>query len=154
MYKAGTCPVMHHSGVLLVAAELFTSVHSSVDALMCLGWNACRLSNDFREATRVVSQALPSSIPAGHVLLRLAFAGINASDVNFSAGRYHATTEQAQASLPFDAGFEAVGAVAAVGPQVSGTSGPLAETRLSFASFTVDASSMQGIIVDQDVSLW
>ncbi|KAA6421915.1 MAG: zinc-binding alcohol dehydrogenase domain-containing 2-like [Trebouxia sp. A1-2] len=76
--------------------------------------------NNFREATRVVSQALPSSIPAGHVLLRLAFAGVNASDVNFSSGRYHASVEQAQASLPFDAGFEAVGAVAAVGPQVSG----------------------------------
>lgn len=79
-----------------------------------------KLSNDFREATRVVSQALPSTIPAGHVLLRLAFAGVNASDVNFSSGRYHASVEQAQVSLPFDAGFEAVGAVAAVGPQVSG----------------------------------
>ena len=68
-----------------------------------------------------MSHALPSSIPAGHVLLRVAFAGVNASDVNFSSGRYHPSIEQAQASLPFDAGFEAVGAVAAVGQQVSGS---------------------------------
>ena len=82
---------------------------------------ACRLSNNFREATRVVSQALPPSIPAGHVLVRIAFAGVNASDVNFTAGRYQTSIEQAQASLPFDAGFEGVGAVAALDPQTSGT---------------------------------
>ena len=75
----------------------------------------------------MVSAALPSSIPAGHVLIRVAYAGVNASDVNFSAGRYQASIAEAQASLPFDAGFEAVGAVAAVGPQVSGGS--------SFAAF-------------------
>lgn len=69
-----------------------------------------------------MSAALPSSIPAGHVLIRVAYAGVNASDVNFSAGRYQASIAEAQASLPFDAGFEAVGAVAAVGPQVSGGS--------------------------------
>lgn len=68
----------------------------------------------------MVSAALPSSIPAGHVLIRVAYAGVNASDVNFSAGRYQASIAEAQASLPFDAGFEAVGAVAAVGPQVAG----------------------------------
>ena len=70
----------------------------------------------------MVSAALPSSIPAGHVLIRVAYAGVNASDVNFSAGRYQASIAEAQASLPFDAGFEAVGAVAAVGPQVAGGS--------------------------------
>lgn len=68
----------------------------------------------------MLSAALPSSIPAGHVLIRVAYAGVNASDVNFSAGRYQASIAEAQASLPFDAGFEAVGAVAAVGPQVTG----------------------------------
>lgn len=70
----------------------------------------------------MVSVALPSSIPVGHVLIRVAFAGVNASDVNFSAGRYQASIAEAQAALPFDAGFEAVGAVAALGPQVSGGS--------------------------------
>ena len=68
----------------------------------------------------MVSQALPSTIPAGHVLMRVAFAGVNASDVNFTAGRYHGSLAAAQAAMPLDAGFEAVGAIAAVGPQVSG----------------------------------
>ena len=112
---------MHTCGVLLVAAELCHLCTQSSKSVS-VSWPDCMQAvNNFREATRVVSQALPSSIPAGHVLLRLAFAGVNASDVNFSSGRYHASVEQAQASLPFDAGFEAVGAVAAVGPQVSGT---------------------------------
>lgn len=77
-----------------------------------------------------MSAALPSSVPAGHVLIRVAYAGVNASDVNFSAGRYQASIAEAQASLPFDAGFEAVGAVAAVGPQVSGV-----PNLTAFASF-------------------
>lgn len=92
-------------------------------------YHACRLSNNFREATKVVSAKLPSSIPAGHVMIRVAFAGVNASDVNFSAGRYQASIAEAQASLPFDAGFEAVGAVAAVGPQVSGQPGTACSLR-------------------------
>ena len=54
------------------------------------------------------------------VLIRIAFAGVNASDVNFSAGRYQSSIQEAQDNLPLDAGFEAVGAIAAVGPQVSG----------------------------------
>ena len=46
-------------------------------------------------------------------------AGVNASDVNFTSGRYFGIKE-ATRRLPFPAGFEAVGAVAAVGPGVSG----------------------------------
>ena len=68
----------------------------------------------------MVSQALPTTIPAGHVLMRVAFAGVKASDVNFTAGRYHGSIEAAKAAMPLDAGFEAVGAIAAVGPQVPG----------------------------------
>ena len=68
----------------------------------------------------MVSQALPATIPAGHVLMRVAFAGVNASDVNFTAGRYHGSIEAARAAMPLDAGFEAVGAIAAVGEQVTG----------------------------------
>lgn len=46
--------------------------------------------------------------------------GINASDINFTAGRYFGSPEVAAKRLPFDAGFEAAGAVAAAGPDVSG----------------------------------
>lgn len=47
-----------------------------------------RLSTDFRAATRVVQRALPASLPPGSVLIRRLFAGVNASDVNYSAGRW------------------------------------------------------------------
>lgn len=50
---------------------------------------------------------------------RRAYAGINASDVNYSAGRYFGSTATAEAKLPFPAGFEAVGAVAAAAPDVT-----------------------------------
>ena len=49
-----------------------------------------------------------------------AYAGVNASDVNYTAGRYFGGGAAAEARLPFDAGFESVGVVAAVGPGVSG----------------------------------
>jgi Alcohol dehydrogenase GroES-like domain len=83
-------------------------------------WRAPRLTHDFREATRVVAQALPAPLPPGHVLIRNVYAGVNASDVNFSSGRYQASRAEAEAQLPFDAGFEAVGVVAAAAPDVTG----------------------------------
>jgi hypothetical protein len=47
-----------------------------------------RLSTDFRAATRVVQRPLPATLPPGAVLIRRLFAGVNASDVNYSAGRW------------------------------------------------------------------
>ena len=78
-----------------------------------------RLSSDFRAATRVVHEPIPELSP-GEVLVRRMVAGVNASDVNFTAGRYFGTPEQSAKLLPFDAGFEAVGVVAAVTPGVKG----------------------------------
>ncbi|KAK9812689.1 hypothetical protein WJX72_002127 [[Myrmecia] bisecta] len=78
-----------------------------------------RLSDNFREATRVVSLPLPTAIPPGHVLVRRAYAGVNASDINFTAGRYFGSPKEAAKRLPFESGFESVGAVAAVGPAVT-----------------------------------
>ena len=52
--------------------------------------------------------------------LLLLTAGVNASDINYTAGRYFGSPEVAAQRLPFDAGFESVGAVAATGPDVSG----------------------------------
>lgn len=46
-----------------------------------------KLSVDFRQATAIVRRPLPASLPAGAVLIRRLFAGVNASDVNYSAGR-------------------------------------------------------------------
>ena len=81
---------------------------------------SCRLSHDFRAATEIHTEQLPQQLPAGQVLVRRAWAGVNASDVNHSAGRYMSSPAEAQGKHPYGAGFEAVGAVAAVGPSVSG----------------------------------
>lgn len=118
-----------------------------------------RLSTDFRAASRLVSRPLPATLPPGAVLIRRLWSGINASDVNYSAGRwvegeesgggwacwqrrlfagarsissihttspshllrrYFGSEKAAAARLPFPAGFEAVGCVAATGPGVEG----------------------------------
>ena len=79
-----------------------------------------RLSTNFREATRIVRQPLQLAAPKGAVLMRRVWAGINASDINFTAGRYFGSVQETQKRLPFNAGFEAVGVVAAVGPGVTG----------------------------------
>lgn len=89
-----------------------------------------RLSMDFDAATRLVDAALPgggaggaaaaAALPPGHVLIRQAFAGVNAGDTNWTAGRYHGTEARAKAALPYTAGFEAVGVVAALGAGVTG----------------------------------
>lgn len=48
---------------------------------------ATKLSTNFREAVTI--QSLPIPVPgAGQLLVRNKFVGINASDINFTAGRY------------------------------------------------------------------
>lgn len=63
--------------------------------------------------------------------MRRIWAGINASDINFTAGRYFGSVKESEKRLPFNAGFEAVGIVAAVGEGVSGAQ-----------AFTVAASDL------------
>lgn len=79
-----------------------------------------QLSTDFRAATEIVSAPLPTAVPRGAVLIKYLYAGVNASDINYSAGRYFGSPEAASKLLPFDAGFEAVGVVVAVGEGVKG----------------------------------
>ena len=79
-----------------------------------------KLSSDFAAATRVDTMALNLTPRPGHALVRRIYAGVNASDVNFSSGRYFGTTNAAAAKLPFVAGFETVGVVVAVAPDVAG----------------------------------
>ncbi|KAK9044328.1 hypothetical protein V6N11_072638 [Hibiscus sabdariffa] len=79
-----------------------------------------KLSHNFRDATHIVRAQLKLPIESGHVLLKIIYAGVNASDVNFSSGRYFLGNKKDISSLlPFDAGFEAVGIIAAVGDSVS-----------------------------------
>ena len=77
-----------------------------------------RLSSDFAAATRVVSAPTPAP-RRGEVLIERRWTGVNASDVNFTAGRYFGGARKAAELLPFDAGFESVGVVAALGPGVA-----------------------------------
>ncbi|KAL4319199.1 hypothetical protein GQ457_18G016520 [Hibiscus cannabinus] len=79
-----------------------------------------KLSHNFRDATHIVRAQLKLPVERGHVLLKIIYAGVNASDVNFSSGRYFLGNKKDVSSLlPFDAGFEAVGIIAAVGDSVS-----------------------------------
>lgn len=105
-----------------------------------------RLSNDFRAATALVPDwPLPSQpLGEGQVLLRTVYAGINASDVNYTSGRYHASVAEAASQLPYAAGFEAVSVVAAVGPGVRGYAPGQAVATMtagSFAELTVRPAS-------------
>jgi prostaglandin reductase 3 len=70
------------------------------------------LSPSFRHSTSVV--ACPVEAPGpGEVAIRVEWVGINASDINFSAGKYMPGLPP-----PFDAGFEALGRVVEVGEGV------------------------------------
>lgn len=78
------------------------------------------LSHNFRSATSIVRVPLRLPIKPRHVLVKIIYAGVNASDVNFSSGRYFGGNDKDLGSrLPFDAGFEAVGIIAAVGDSVN-----------------------------------
>ncbi|KAK4740015.1 hypothetical protein R3W88_003712 [Solanum pinnatisectum] len=77
------------------------------------------LSHNFRSATRIVRTELRLPLKPDHVLLKVIYAGVNASDVNFSSGRYFSGNGKDITSLlPLDSGFEAVGIIAAIGDAV------------------------------------
>ncbi|KDD72314.1 hypothetical protein H632_c3525p0, partial [Helicosporidium sp. ATCC 50920] len=95
------------------------------------------LSTKFDQATRLVSQPVPAlPLPPGQVLLRVAYAGVNASDINYSAGRYHSSLEVAQAALPYPAGFEAVSVVAAAAADVPSLAPGDAVASMEYGSFS------------------
>ncbi|CAL9705360.1 unnamed protein product [Knipowitschia caucasica] len=72
-----------------------------------------KLSQNFREAVSVQAVSVPT--PGNdELLVRNRFVGINASDINYSAGRYDPTVKP-----PFDAGFEGIGEVVGLGLKAS-----------------------------------
>ncbi|PQQ04395.1 prostaglandin reductase-3 [Prunus yedoensis var. nudiflora] len=78
------------------------------------------LSHNFRNATGTVRAPLRLPIKPDHVLVKVIYAGVNASDVNYSSGRYFGgSNKDLESRLPFDCGFEAVGIIAAVGESVT-----------------------------------
>jgi len=71
------------------------------------------LSTNFRASTKIVEERLPDTLRDSYVVVENRFLGINASDINFTNGRYDPS-----AKPPFPCGFESVGEVAAVGSKV------------------------------------
>ncbi|CAI0447150.1 unnamed protein product [Linum tenue] len=102
------------------------------------------LSHNFRNATRIVRTPLKLPLGPHQVLVKIIYAGVNASDVNFSSGRYFSGgNNDVSSMLPLDAGFEAVGIVASLGESVKdlkvGTPAAIM-TFGSYAEFTVVSS--------------
>ena len=65
------------------------------------------LSHNFRSVTSIVCMPLRLSIKPRHVLVKIIYAGVNASDVNFSSSRYLGGNDKDPDSrLPFDVGFQ------------------------------------------------
>ncbi|KAI3886146.1 hypothetical protein MKW92_041032 [Papaver armeniacum] len=77
------------------------------------------LTHNFRNATKIVRTQLKFPIKPHHVLIKIIYAGVNASDVNYSSGRYFSNDKDLASRLPLDCGFEGVGLIAAVGDSVS-----------------------------------
>ncbi|KAI5626416.1 prostaglandin reductase 1, partial [Silurus asotus] len=85
-----------------------SAIPSSMKKMM-----ATKRSPNFREAVSV--QILPVPTPNDHeLLIRNRYVGINASDINYSAGRYDPSV-----SPPFPVGCEGVGEVVALGLSAS-----------------------------------
>lgn len=68
---------------------------------------------NYRQVTQVVEAPMPDIAP-NQILVKNHYAGVNASDLNISAGIYFVGSEP-----PWDTGVEATGEVVAVGDQVS-----------------------------------
>ncbi|XP_062394377.1 prostaglandin reductase 3-like [Sardina pilchardus] len=86
-----------------------SSIPSSMKKLVVM-----KLSQNFRSAVSL--QTVPVPTPGdGDLLVRNRFVGINASDINYSAGRYDPSVKP-----PFDAGFEGIGEVVGLGLSASG----------------------------------
>lgn len=85
-----------------------SSIPSSMKQLV-----VTKLSPNFREAVSVQIAAVPTPGDAD-LLIRNRFVGINASDINYSAGRYDPSVKP-----PFVAGFEGIGEVVGLGLSAS-----------------------------------
>ncbi|KAK6191543.1 hypothetical protein SNE40_003205 [Patella caerulea] len=72
---------------------------------------ATQFSPKFREATEIIETPVPSPGPS-EILIKNRYVGINASDINYTAGRYDQNLKP-----PFDCGFEGIGEVVAAGDQ-------------------------------------
>lgn len=73
---------------------------------------ATKRTTNFRDAAQIVEEEIPDP-GSGEVVIRNKYAGVNATDVNMTAGRYDPDVEP-----PFPLGAEATGVIVAVGTGV------------------------------------
>lgn len=92
------------------------------------------MSTDFKAATAIVSFDLPKELAPGTILVKNVYCGVNASDVNFTSGRYQSVSNLTESQL--DAGFEAAGLIAAVGPEVSSLAVGHSVATMQFGGFS------------------
>ncbi|KAI9024330.1 putative oxidoreductase [Phycomyces nitens] len=77
---------------------------------------AFEIGNDFAKVTRVVTveyESLLKNLRPHQVVVKNIYLGVNASDINYTNGKYVAGMKP-----PFDVGFEALGQVVAVGSTI------------------------------------
>lgn len=74
-------------------------------------WQCQTLSPNFRQAAKLTQHPIPELKPS-EILVKNKFLGINASDINWTAGRYDPTLKP-----PFDLGFEGIGEVVSLGTE-------------------------------------
>ncbi|CAG5133330.1 unnamed protein product [Candidula unifasciata] len=72
-----------------------------------------KLASNFREATEIVEVEIPKPGPK-EILVKNRYVGVNASDINYTAGRYDPKKKP-----PFPTGFEGLGEVVGTGPEAS-----------------------------------
>ena len=109
-----------------------------------------KVTHKFQEAVEMVNAPVVEP-GAGELLIRNHFVGINAADINISAGRYH---DHWKANKPpFDIGFEGLGEVVAVGPGVVdykiGQTVAYMDIKLNgaFAEYTIVSLSTASLLV-------
>lgn len=90
-----------------------------------------KLSTSFRECTSIVTVPLPNDIRPTEVIVLNKWAGINASDINYTAGVYKPGMKP-----PFECGFEALGQVVGVGEKVTNVALGDAVLTQSFGAFS------------------
>jgi len=98
-------------------------------------WQCQTLTSSFRQAAKLVKRPVfpqaTAELKPNEILVKNSFVGINASDINWTAGRYDPTLKP-----PFDLGFEGLGEIVAKGKNVSKLKDGQFVTYMKYGSFT------------------
>lgn len=129
-------PLLRRSIVDMSYSHHFVDFHGSAIPTAMRKLLVTQLSPDFRKAVTLMP-SVPVPVPGdGDLLVRNRYVGVNASDINFSSGRYDPSVNP-----PFDIGFEGIGEVVALGLSASknfAVGQPVAYVQTgSFAEYTV-----------------